>query len=342
MVTGSDGDEAREGAWRRLVGQGSRAAANGRERADRLVEHHRHRALVDVVLRIHERDRSTAGMVVGSAVAFRLFLFFVPLLLFLVGLAGFVGGTVDDADIETAGLGGGLADQIRSALSQPHSTRWIAVGLGAVGMASAGRALSKTMVSASCLAWRLPVVAKASLRLTGAIVGLIAGVGLVSVIVNRVRADLGLAVTGMSFGVALVAYAIAWMLVMAGLPRPTRDPAVLVPGALVLAGILVGMQAVSQLYLPGRFSHASEVYGAIGTSVVTLGWFFILGRAIVLSMTLNAVVLERFGSISDALFALPILRALPRRSPRLARFFGRAEVPGPTPPGAEAEQADTQ
>ncbi len=73
------------------------------------------------------------------------------------------------------------------------------------------------------------------------------------------------------------------------------------------------MQAVSQLYLPGRFDRASELYGAIGTTVVTLGWFFIIGRTIVLAMAVNAVVYERFGSISQFVFSLPVLRVLPRQ-----------------------------
>jgi hypothetical protein len=53
-----------------------------------------------------------------------------------------------------------------------------------------------------------------------------------------------------------------------------------------------------------------------------LGWFFILGRAIVLAMTLNAVVYERIGSLSMFIFALPLLRALAARSARVARVFG--------------------
>ena len=44
--------------------------------------------VVGVVLQLHQRDRETAGSVVGSAVAFRLFLFFAPFLLFAVGVAG--------------------------------------------------------------------------------------------------------------------------------------------------------------------------------------------------------------------------------------------------------------
>ena len=58
------------------------------------------------------------------------------------------------------------------------------------------------------------------------------------------------------------------------LPRATTDPSALLPGARLVGLTLVGMQAVSQLYLPDRLSRASELYGAIGTTIVTLGWFF--------------------------------------------------------------------
>ena len=88
-----------------------------------------------------------------------------------------------------------------------------------------------------------------------------------------------------------------------------------------MAGVLTALHAVSELYLPDRFSHASELYGAIGATVVTLGWFFIVGRAIVVAMELNPVVYERYGSISGFLFSLPVMRTIPRRSARVRRFF---------------------
>jgi uncharacterized BrkB/YihY/UPF0761 family membrane protein len=95
------------------------------------------------------------------------------------------------------------------------------------------------------------------------------------------------------------------------------------------------MQALSQLYLPGRFSRASELYGAVGATLVVLGWFFVLGRVIVLALVVDAIVYERFGSISQFVFSLPGLRALPRRSPRFRRFFALdADEDGtPDPPG---------
>ena len=40
-----------------------------------------------------------------------------------------------------------------------------------------------------------------------------------------------------------------------------------------------------------------------------------------LSMILNAVIYERFGSISQFVFSLPLLRILPRKSGWLREFF---------------------
>ena len=146
-------------------------------------------------------------------------------------------------------------------------------------------------------------------------------IGLVATLVNRVRAELGLAVAGFSFLIAFGVYLAAWVLLSMLLPRGTRDPGALLPGAVLMALVLAGLQAVSQLYLPDRFDRASQLYGAIGTTLVTLGWFFIIGRSMMLSLSINAVVFERFGSISQFVFGLPVLRALPRKWEWFRRFF---------------------
>lgn len=305
-----------------LVTRGRTRLTGEQQRFNRMLARHEHRPLVALAVRIVRRDRESAGTVVGSAVAFRLFLFFVPLLLFLVGLLGIVATWVDAEDVhEQTAITGSLADQIDSALSQPGSSRWIATILGLFGMATAGRSLSKVLVSASCLAWRLPVQGKASMRIVGGIVGLVAGVGLVAVIVNRIRADLGLAATGLSFLAAVVVYGLAWLALSMILPRATHDPGALLPGAALVGLTIAGMQAISQLYLPNRLGQASELYGAIGSTVVTLGWFFFLGRAMVLAMVLDAVIHEHVGTISQAVFSLPVVRILPRRSAWIRRFF---------------------
>lgn len=103
---------------------------------------------------------------------------------------------------------------------------------------------------------------------------------------------------------ALVIYGLAWLGVSMMLPHATQDPGALLRGSLLVALIITAMHAASELYLPDRLSRASQLYGAIGTTIVTLGWFFILGRGIVLAMELNAVIYERYGSISKVVFSL--------------------------------------
>ena len=131
----------------------------------------------------------------------------------------------------------------------------------------------------------------------------------------------GLAVAGFSFLVTIAVYGLAWLALSMLLPRATSDPGASLPGAVLVGLTIAGMQSGSQLYLPNRLGRASELYGAIGVTVVTLGWFFILGRAMILAMALDAVIHERFGTISQAFFSLPVLRILPRKSPWIRRFF---------------------
>ena len=258
--------------------------------------------------------RSPPGPSSVSAIAFRLFLFFVPLVLFLVGLAGFLARWVTAQVVtNTSSVSGGLAQQINTALSQSGRARWVSMFLGLIGIATTGRSLSKALVATSCLTWRLPVTSKASMRVIGGVVGIIAGIGVISIIINRIRDHLGIGAAGLSFIGAMALYAVAWVVVSLMLPRGTSDPGALLPGAAIVAVTIASMQAVSQLYLPNKMSHASQLYGAIGTTIVTLGWFFIFGRAIVFGMVMNAVIYERFGSISQAFLSLPVVRILPKK-----------------------------
>lgn len=148
---------------------------------------------------------------------------------------------------------------------------------------------------------------------------------MIAILIGRIRESFGLGLASVSFLPALLIYAIAWLGVSMFLPRATEDPGTLLPGCLLVALTLTVMHAVSELYLPDRIDHASQLYGAFGTTVVTLGWFFILGRAVIISMELNAAIYDRYGSASQVAFSLPVVQILARRSPRVRRFF---DLPG--------------
>lgn len=277
---------------------------------------------VDVVLGIFRRDRQAAGPVMSSALAFRMFLFFMPLLLLVIGVAGFASDIFDARSAnQAAGISGGLAKQVSTAFHQSGLTRWVAVLLGLWGVLVAGRSLSRVLYAASAAAWGLPSGDRARFRAVGAIAGLVCTIGVIAILIGRIRESFGLGPASASFLPALLIYAVAWLGVSMFLPRATEDPGALLPGCLLVALTLTVMHAVSELYLPDRLDHASQLYGAFGATVVTLGWFFILGRAIIIAMELNAALYDRYGSISQIAFSLPALRTLARRSARVRRFF---------------------
>jgi uncharacterized BrkB/YihY/UPF0761 family membrane protein len=322
---GDDGGDARpeRPSLRHRVSEGTSArVASTRQWARR----YEHVPVVDVLAATLVRDQESAGAVMGSAVAFRLFLFFVPLLLLFVGIAGVLTGYVGNETLSrAAGVSGNLANQMSEAFHQGGVARWLAVFFGLTGALWAGRSLSRVLMASSAAAWRLTGRRRAHLRTAGAIAGLACGIALIAIGVNRIREAFGLGAAGLSFLPALAIYAVTWMAVSLLLPRGTEDPGAVLPGALLVAATLAGMQAFSELYLPERLSRASQLYGEVGATIVTLGWFFILGRAIVVGMELNAAIYERYGSISQVVFALPLLRSVAARSPRIRRFF---DLPG--------------
>jgi len=262
----------------------------------------------------------------SSALAFRLFLFFLPLLLLTIGVLGFASEFADARSVDrAAGISGGLAKQVTIAFDQSGLTRLVAVLLGLWGVLVAGRSLSRVLYAASAAAWGLPPGGRVRLRAVGAVAGLICTIGVIAILIGRIRESFGLGPASASFVPALLIYAIAWLGISMFLPRATEDPGALLPGCLLVALTLTVMHAISELYLPDRIDHASRLYGAFGITVVTLGWFFIIGRAIIIAMELNAAIYDRYGSVSQVAFSLPVLRILARRSPRVRRFF---DLPG--------------
>ncbi len=271
---------------------------------------------------VYERDRHAGGTLLGSAIALRLFLFFVPMLLFLVGVAGIVGRySAIDSLADTAGVGGALAEEIDAALDQRTFTPWFATFTGLVGMAWTGRSLTRALVLSSALSWQMGGRQRMPARVIGVVVGIVVGIGLAFTVVNQIREATGAAITSISYLVIAAVYVVLWTLLFVNLPRATSDPGAALPGSLLVAAVLAGLQAVTQLYLPRQISEASSIYGTFGAVTAVLGWFFILGRVLAFSFSLNAVTFEIHGSISRLVFGLPVLRILPRRFTALGRYF---------------------
>jgi membrane protein len=279
--------------------------------------------LVRLGTEIWNRDRDVGGRLLGSAIAFRLFLFFVPLLLMLVGLAGFLADLVDaDRATDTVGVSGAMSQQISAAFNQSNGARWTATLTGLFGALWAGRSLGNVLMGASAVAWGLPAQERSmTIRAMGALVGMLVGLGMVSVLANRIRNEAGVAISSLSFVAAVAIYGAAWVVAASTLPRRTSDPASSLPSGVLVGLTLAGLQAISQLFLPGQIERASELYGGLAATVATLGWFFFMGRSMALGFLVDAAVHDHFGGTAKALLSLPVLRAIPANVPRLARYL---------------------
>jgi uncharacterized BrkB/YihY/UPF0761 family membrane protein len=318
MSTG-EGPTAREGIIARLRA----GATSGAARATSSLDGWRGRSpAVDAMATIVERDRASFGTVVGSAIALRLFVFFLPTVLFLVGVLAIAGRSLDPDTInEAAGLTSTVADQIAAAMNQGGTAGWVALLFGAFGMATSGRTLARVLIAASSLAWNVPISRARTMRVLGTLLVVVMTLTLCSIVVNRIRLATGVAVGGLVVALVAVVYLVLWMVLMSALPSATNDPGSTLPGAVMVSTSLALLQAVTQLFLSTRLASASQLYGAIGVAAVIIGWLFLLGRLTMLGLVVNAVIYERFGSLSQVVFGLPVVRVLPRKVPAVRRFF---------------------
>jgi uncharacterized BrkB/YihY/UPF0761 family membrane protein len=308
-----------------------RASAWARRQADRaavvLAELRERIKIVDVGARVYERDKEAGATLLGSALALRLFLFFVPFLLLVVGLAGILGGPSDGSTtIETTGVGGTMADYVNDAFTQSGRTPWIAFAVGLFGVATSGWSLTRALVLSSALSWRMSGKQHTPVRAVGIVVGLFVSVLLAAAIVNRISQATGVAVTSVSIVGMAALYCVLWLVLLQALPRATSDPGASLPGAAAIALVTAVLQAVTQFYLPHQVSSSTQLYGQLGVLVTFLGWFFFLGRAIAFAFALNAVVYEELGSLSKVFFALPVIRQIPRKVPAVRRYFALDHV----------------
>lgn len=275
----------------------------------------------DTALRVYERDKHAAGTLLGSALALRLFLFFVPALLLIFGLAGLLGRYSSLDSGSDFGIGGALGDEIDAAFEQEQVSPWVAIAVGIFGMATTGRSLTRALVLSSALSWQMGGNQRLRIRVVGVAIGIFVALSFTWVLVDLIRREAGIAVVSLSFvGVAGV-YLVLWSMLYLALPRATTDPGAVLPGAAVIGAVMAGLQGVTQLYLPQQIGDASSMYGVFGAVIAFLGWFFIVGRVLAFTFALNAVLFEDVGSLSRFVFGLPVLSAIPRHSAAFARYF---------------------
>jgi uncharacterized BrkB/YihY/UPF0761 family membrane protein len=246
-------------------------------------------------VRVFERDRAVGGEIMAGAIAFRLFVFLLPLVLVVVIVLGIAADASSDPDevAKTAGITGLAAQSVSESARSSSGGRWIALFLGLVALYSTSRALARALRIAHALAWGgtyapMKRTWRASLIVIGAslvVVGVTSGV-------SRIRAATGpggflVAILG------LFVYAGLWFAISLLLPHGDADWKALIPGALLVGVGVEILHLVTVFYISGRVSSASKLYGPLGAAVAILFWAYLVGRLTVSSAILNATLFRR-------------------------------------------------
>ncbi len=276
------------------IARARRSAAELETRARREFDRARdEHVTVRLAVQAFESDRRRAGGLLAGGLAYRIFLWQIPLALFLVsafGLATQLSGD-DPADLaRETGMTAALAGTISQAVAASQSARWWLLLLGAVLTVWAGRGVYRGARLISELAWETRAPRGSSLKGSLAVTGF----GLLAVAMQAFlpKVSESLDVPGLiRFVLGLIlasslAFAVLWLL-----PRADAPWTSIVPGA-VLTGVgmrLLGL-AVST-YFASRLDHSNDLYGALGLAVVMMLFLFLVARIFVAAQFLNATLI---------------------------------------------------
>jgi uncharacterized BrkB/YihY/UPF0761 family membrane protein len=291
--TGTDAEAPSEAG---RIARARRSAAELERRARREFDHAREQhPTVRLAVQAFESDRRRAGGLLAGGLAYRIFLWQIPLALFLVsalGLATELSGD-DPADLaRKTGMTAAVAGAISQAVAASDSARWWLLILGAFLTVWAGRGVYRGVRLVSELAWDIRAPRGSALKGSLAVTGF----GLLAVALQaflpKIGQTLGLpAVVRFVLGLIL-ATSLAFA-VLRLLPRADAPWTCVVPGA-VLTG--VGMRLLGlgvSTYFAYRLDHSNDLYGALGLAVVMMLFLFLVARLFVAAQFLNATLHAR-------------------------------------------------
>jgi uncharacterized BrkB/YihY/UPF0761 family membrane protein len=261
------------------------------ERAE--VERSRRRSIA-FAFELFNRDSEVGGGILAGALAYRFFIWMLPLALVAVAGLGIAAESAEETPEETAesvGLGGLISSSIAGAAESPN--RWYALLIGIPVLLWTTRSLLRALIGAHRLIWLdvrhgaprpTPV---ASVRLLALLLGLV----LVAASAHAIRDWLpGVGVIA-TFIIALP-YALLWLLVSLRLPHRDAPVGALIPGALLFGIGLEVLHIGAALLLVPYAIDKQGTYGALGAAAALLFGLFLVCRLIVGAAEVNTTLWE--------------------------------------------------
>ena len=269
--------------------------SRGERLAERAETERRLHKSVDATFQMVDRDIELGGGIIAGALAYRLFIWLLPLALVLVGGLGIAADAAEETPEEAAeslGIGGLISNSVASAAT--GKGRWYALLIGIPILVYTTRSVLRVLIGAHRLLWtdaraRAPKPTMlASLRL------------LVLLLAFPLAGTLASAMRAWSPGVGILAtllavapFAALWLLISFRLPHRDAPWQALVPGALLFG---IGVQALNVFtaYILTPWAlNKQGTYGALGLAAALLLSLFLISRLVVAAAVLNATLWER-------------------------------------------------
>jgi uncharacterized BrkB/YihY/UPF0761 family membrane protein len=257
-------------------------------------ERERHRS-VDAVFEMVDRDGEVGGGIIAGALAYRLFIWLLPLALIAVAGLGFAADAASESPEDAAssvGLEGLITSSVANAADSPN--RWYALLVGVPVLIWATRSMLRVLIGAHRLVWAdvRAAAPKPKLGPSLRLLVLLLCFGVVSAAASAVRAW-STAPGVLATLVALVPYAAIWLLVSVRLPHRDAPWRALIPGAAVLAlGVELLHAVIAYVITPWALAKQGT-YGALGLAAALLVGLFLISRLVVAATIVNATLWER-------------------------------------------------
>jgi uncharacterized BrkB/YihY/UPF0761 family membrane protein len=257
-------------------------------------ERSRH-ASVDASFEMVDRDGEVGGGIIAGALAYRLFIWLLPLALVAVaglGIAAQASSTSPRAAANSVGLAGIVTNSIAQAAE--GTSRWYALIIGLPVLFLATRSVLRVLIGAHRLIWGdvRAEAPKPTPKMTLRFFGLLLCYWALVVLAATIRhhsPGLGL----LTLILMAVLYGGLWLVISLQLPHRKTPWVHLVPGALLVGLGVEVMHAVSVYFIAPYAVNKQGTYGALGLAAALLVGLFMLARLIVGAAIVNATLWER-------------------------------------------------
>jgi uncharacterized BrkB/YihY/UPF0761 family membrane protein len=269
--------------------------ARAEQAAERAQEERKRHDSVDAVFEMVDRDSELGGGIIAGALAYRMFIWLLPLALVAVAGLGIAADASSDSPEEAAeslGLGGLVSNSIATAAEGPG--RWYALLVGIPILVWTTRSVLRVLIGAHRLLWTdvRAAAPKPTIVATLRFLVLLLAFPVVGVLAGAVRAwsaGPGVLVTLL----ASLPFAALWLLISVRLPHRGADWRALIPGALVFGLGIEVLNAVIAYFIAPYAIAKQGTYGALGAAAALLLTLFLVSRLVVAAAVLNATLWER-------------------------------------------------